>query len=143
MGLLWLALMSHFHHFVVIGSIVLCSIAMGLQSATVTHLEIPGVVTTYITGTITAIVSEVVVNFKGLRHSIRARSENRMPAKLEKRIGLQAGIFLVYLAAAALTVLIYRLGLKFLPLVPLVLILAVILLVTRRLNRPRVGESAN
>jgi uncharacterized membrane protein YoaK (UPF0700 family) len=139
MGLFWLAFMIRFHYLVVIISIVLCSIAMGLQSATVKHLDIPGVVTTYITGTITAVVSEVVVNFRKLRRSVPVGSENKMPAQLEKRIGLQAGIFLVYLASAALTVLIYRQGLEFLPLVPLVLILSVILLVTHRLSRKRAG----
>jgi len=36
-------------------SIILSAIAMGLQSAAIRHLHIPGVVTTFITGTITSI----------------------------------------------------------------------------------------
>lgn len=135
MAILWLAFMKNFHGFMIFGSIIACAVAMGLQSATVKHLEIPGVVTTYITGTITAIVSEFVGSFQKSVQSA-GRPHEWMPPVLEKRFGLQAGVFLVYLFTAAITAVIYKDGIQFLPLLPLVLILTVILLVAGKLNIP-------
>lgn len=44
--LLWLELMNSYHGFVVMASIIISAVSMGLQSATVRHLKIPGMVTT-------------------------------------------------------------------------------------------------
>lgn len=44
--------------------IVLAGVAMGIQSATVRKLNLPGVVTTYITGTITSLTSGFI---RGIR----------------------------------------------------------------------------
>lgn len=126
MAALWLVFMRHNESFVIFCCIVLSSVAMGMQSATIRHLKIPGVVTTYISGTITAVVAEVVRNFRGVFGGLVRTGEADLPEPLEKRIGLQLWIFLVYGGVAALTALIYLKGMRFLPLLPLVLILCVL-----------------
>src|SRR5262249_49636855 len=40
--------------------IMLCALAMGIQSAAMRHLNVPGIATTYITGTITSMFSGFV-----------------------------------------------------------------------------------
>jgi uncharacterized membrane protein YoaK (UPF0700 family) len=54
----WLSL-PRFSGGVLIGLIVLSGVAMGIQSAVARRLAVPGVTTTYITGTITALVAEL------------------------------------------------------------------------------------
>lgn len=133
MAVLWLAYMRPNETFVIFACIILSSLAMGMQSATIRHLGIPGVVTTYISGTITAVVTEVVGNFRGVLGSLGGAGTPALPPPLEKRMGLQLWIFLVYGGVAALTALIYLQGIRFLPLVPLVLILCVLgILKTRK-----------
>lgn len=126
MAALWLAFMHLNESFVIFACIVLSSVAMGMQSATIRHLRIPGVVTTYISGTITSVVAEVVGNFRGVFGGLARTGEADLPEPLEKRIGLQLWIFLVYGSVAALTALIYLNGMRFLPLLPLVLMLCVL-----------------
>ncbi|HEX5553470.1 MAG TPA: hypothetical protein VFX43_09500 [Chitinophagaceae bacterium] len=55
---------------------------------------------------------------------------------LETRIGLQIWIFFTYLGMATITALIYLQGMNFLPVLPLPLLLSVMILVTRRIDRP-------
>lgn len=87
--------------------IVLSAIAMGIQSAAIRHLNVPGIATTYITGTLTSFVA----GFAGwLRPpgvpSASAKSAANAPAQpataAEKRHGarLQATVFLIYCLAA-------------------------------------------
>jgi uncharacterized membrane protein YoaK (UPF0700 family) len=76
--------------------IISSGIAMGVQSAAVRRLKLPGIATTYITGTITAL-------FSGLVHRMRLRA--RMPAEttfvgLKHSMALQAEVFLSYTIAA-------------------------------------------
>jgi uncharacterized membrane protein YoaK (UPF0700 family) len=54
----WLSLPSFAGH-ALMGLIVLSGVAMGIQSAVARRLAVPGVTTTYITGTITALVAEL------------------------------------------------------------------------------------
>jgi len=54
----WLSL-PRFADGVLIGLIVLSGLAMGIQSAVARRLAVPGVSTTFITGTITALVAEL------------------------------------------------------------------------------------
>ena len=126
MAALWLVWMRKEPSLAVFGCIVLSSVAMGMQSATIRHLKIPGIVTTYISGTITAVVTGIVKHFKGVVGSLVHPGQETLPSALEARIDLQLWVFLVYGGAAALTALLYLRGMRFLPLVPLVLILGVL-----------------
>ncbi len=73
--------------------------AIGLQSAALVALKIPGVVTTYITGTWTTLLGGLV-RF--------ARNEPRHDLQLEERMLLQAGVLAVYFLAAVLTGWLFR-----------------------------------
>ncbi len=94
----------------VYGLIALSAVAMGIQSAAVRRLNVPGIVTTYITGTLTSLVS-------GLTRRIRQAEAGSAPGasereavgasspviNWERRVGLQAGVFLMYILAASLS----------------------------------------
>jgi uncharacterized membrane protein YoaK (UPF0700 family) len=56
--------------------IVLSGLAVGIQAAAVRHLGVPGVVTTYITGTLTSLVAELV----GWLRSMRVAPSRSTPA---------------------------------------------------------------
>jgi uncharacterized membrane protein YoaK (UPF0700 family) len=79
--------------------IALSGLAMGIQAAAVRHLGIPGVATTYLTGTLTSLMAE-------LTSSLRAASGAEPPvdaaarASWSQRIGLLTGVFLVYALGA-------------------------------------------
>lgn len=132
-----------FHHtkslrdFILYVSIVLSAVAMGMQSAAIRHLKIPGVVTTFITGTITSIAMSAV---SGLRTGFKKREKNNSEVSvvknLEQRITLQIIIFFAYALTAVFTGWIEFHGASFLPVFPLVLIAGVliILLKFRRLK---------
>jgi uncharacterized membrane protein YoaK (UPF0700 family) len=79
--------------------IALCALAMGLQSAAVRRLGVPGIATTFITGTLTSLMVDLVA---WLRHS-RTRaaagedSNGATPEiRWEQRVGLLAGVFTIY-----------------------------------------------
>jgi uncharacterized membrane protein YoaK (UPF0700 family) len=79
--------------------IVLCALAMGLQSAAVRRLGVPGIATTFITGTLTSLVVDLV---GWLRH-VKARSaagqggdDASVGIPWEQRVGLLAGVFVIY-----------------------------------------------
>src|SRR5690242_3754765 len=57
--ILWFFRQQPYHVTILYVSIIVSAVAMGLQSVTIRYLRIPGVVTTYLTGTITTIISEV------------------------------------------------------------------------------------
>ncbi len=82
--------------------IVLSGTAMGIQSAAVRRLNLPGVVTTYITGTITVLTAGLVLR-------LHAGGEPKAPAKAgtaidwESRLELQAAVFFAYGLAALAT----------------------------------------
>ena len=82
--------------------IVLAGVAMGIQSATVKKLNLPGVVTTYITGTLTSLTSGFV---RGIRRRNGSQSMNepgRDKRDWESRLEIQAGVFIAYGLAACL-----------------------------------------
>lgn len=72
--------------------------AIGMQSASMLRLRIPGVVTTYITGTWTTLISGAV----RLPRAREAQPQKRVVA-LEERLLLQLGVLGIYVAAAILT----------------------------------------
>lgn len=77
--------------------------AVGLQSGSMLQLKIPGIVTTYITGTWTNLVSGIVKFF--------ARQKEENPSereRFEERLLLQTGILVVYFLSAVLTGWLFR-----------------------------------
>ncbi|HTD56774.1 MAG TPA: YoaK family protein [Silvibacterium sp.] len=78
---------------------VCVAFAMGLQSAAMLQLKIPGIVTTYITGTWTTFMSGLT------------RLQSLPPAekqKFESRLGMQAAVLAVYFISAVLTGYLFR-----------------------------------
>jgi uncharacterized membrane protein YoaK (UPF0700 family) len=86
--------------------IMLLAIAMGIQSAAVQHLRITGISTTYVTGTITSFISELVERFKGTRqkatrHSAALPKVTIPPAQAGKsNLRLKASLWFTYTLAA-------------------------------------------
>jgi uncharacterized membrane protein YoaK (UPF0700 family) len=76
--------------------IFLSAIAMGIQSATMRAVGLPGVVTTYITGTLTSLMSGLV---RWRRQAAHAPATG-VQLPWEQRLKLQGGLFAVYGAAA-------------------------------------------
>ena len=72
--------------------------AVGMQSGTMVQLKIPGVVTTYITGTWTSLMSGAVRFIGG-----RRRAPVRQQLALEERLLMQGAILAAYFLAAMLT----------------------------------------
>lgn len=83
--------------------IILSAFAMGLQSATVKRLNLPGIATTYITGTMTSLIS-------GLVHHWGSEDENEDEADstgLDPSVSLQAWVFILYALAAIVSAVAY------------------------------------
>ena len=87
---------SHPHHELLLGSV---AFAIGLQSAAMLQLKIPGIVTTYITGTWTTLMS-------GLTH-IRKEPPGDMQ-KFESRLGMQAAVLAAYFVSAVVAGCLFR-----------------------------------
>lgn len=77
--------------------ISISAIAMGVQSVAVGELRLPGIITTFLTGTITSLVAGVV---RGPTMPSRA---GEPVSRWEHRIELQAAVFVTYGIAAAVS----------------------------------------
>ena len=80
-------------------------VAMGMQSAAVKRLSLPGVATTYITGTITSLFSGIVHywvtrNTRATRQITEAGSEYPSQPSIRHSVALQAQVYLSYTGAA-------------------------------------------
>jgi uncharacterized membrane protein YoaK (UPF0700 family) len=87
--------------------IALSAVAMGIQSAAIRHLKVPGIATTYITGTLTSMVAGFVVwlhriNILPPPGDAVETDIGRSASAAERKHGarLQAAVFCVYLLAA-------------------------------------------
>jgi uncharacterized membrane protein YoaK (UPF0700 family) len=81
--------------------IITSALAMGLQSAAVRRLHLPGIATTYITGTLTNL-------FFGLTQHWTAKSQTTAGgASLKRFLVLQAQVFLCYAVAALVSGALY------------------------------------
>lgn len=96
--------------------------AIGLQSGAMVQLKIPGIVTTYITGTWTTLVSS------GVRLLTDERAKTRsQTVQFEERLLMQASVIVVYLLSAVLTGWLFRyrpLGVGALPATSVLLVAA-------------------
>lgn len=83
--------------------ILLSGLAMGIQSGAVRHLGVPGVATTYLTGTLTSLMADLV-GWARSTASFRATPGGQPPVDAspdwEQRVGLLAAVFLVYALGA-------------------------------------------
>lgn len=121
-------------------SITLAGSSMGIQSATVRHLKIPGIITTFLTGTITSIGISTVKGIKnGFKKKIkREYSELPIPKTLEQRVELQIIVLFAYAGTAVLTGWMEFHSSHFLPILPLVLIISVLMIVISRPEHPHI-----
>ncbi len=74
------------------------ALAMGMQSGTMVQLKIPGIVTTYITGTWTTLVSSLVHLAKR-----EAPQDREQHVALEERLITQAAVLSVYFLSVVMT----------------------------------------
>lgn len=90
---------------VVIALMVFISgLAMGLQSATVKRLNLPGIATTYITGTITNLFSGLVHHHWGTGDL----ASDKDPQAAKSTLRLQGAVFLTYTLAAVASGALYQ-----------------------------------
>jgi uncharacterized membrane protein YoaK (UPF0700 family) len=103
--------------------ILLSALAMGMQSAAARRLDVSGIATTYITGTLTNLVARLVARV----HNASAGRGPVQPPPLAHGAGLLAAVWLVYLggaiAAGAATILHRALAVVF----PIALVIVVII----------------
>jgi uncharacterized membrane protein YoaK (UPF0700 family) len=125
--------------------IVLSAVAMGIQSAAIRHLKVPGIATTYITGTLTSMVTEFVSWLYRWQLSPLAVDPTGQSATLDVPSArhyhgarLQAVVLLVYVFAAIVSALLQA---KHSSLVAYSPLIAVVLVVLNASVRHR-GESA-
>lgn len=79
------------------------ALAVGIQSGVMLQLKVPGIVTTYITGTWTNLISGIV-RFANRKRQLPRREK----LKSEERLAMQAAILAAYLAAAILAGWLFR-----------------------------------
>lgn len=114
--------------------ILLSAIAMGIQAAAVRHLGVPGIATTYITGTLTSLVVDLV---GWVRSAFALRSprtaagakivDEPSRAQWEGRVGLLAGVFFIYAFGAMAGAIMQAGSSSFATLPPLVAVIVVVL----------------
>ncbi len=83
--------------------IALSAVAMGIQSAAVRRLKVPGIATTYITGTLTSFVSGVTSRTRHAGAASARCAASSPEMNWEHRVGLQAAVFMTYVLAAVLS----------------------------------------
>ena len=85
------------HSVVADGFLVALGVAMGMQSVAIQRLRIPGVASTYLTGTLTSLMAGLVRRASG--------KESPTPEAPTHSSGLLALVWLIYAAGAAITTL--------------------------------------
>jgi uncharacterized membrane protein YoaK (UPF0700 family) len=83
--------------------ILLLALAMGIQSAAVRRLGVPGIATTYLTGTLTSLMLDLLGWLRSIaapivvQKSSAVDSNERLPSTpWDQRVGLLAGVVLLY-----------------------------------------------
>jgi len=107
--------------------IVLSGLAMGIQAAAVRHLGVPGVASTYITGTLTSLMAELVSWLVPRGASPSGQSANGWPTgSASRHLRLLAAVFLVYGAGALVGTVLQARSSPLLAWVPFVCVAAVV-----------------
>jgi uncharacterized membrane protein YoaK (UPF0700 family) len=98
----WLAIHLHISHSINFELLLATvALAIGMQSGAMVQLKIPGIVTTYITGTWTTMLS-------GLVRLARHDQQQAPGQEAEKRLAMQAAVLSVYFLSAVLTGWLFR-----------------------------------
>lgn len=121
---------------IVLPLIIVCGIAMGLQSAVVRRLNVPGIATTYITGTITSLFSGLVHHWHVLRGGDSVEDEASPPSERERSLALQAEVFFSYTLSALATAALHVQWPSAVALLPFVAIAMVAISMSRRRSAP-------
>ena len=120
--------------------IVLSGLAMGIQAAAVRHLGVPGVASTYITGTLTSLMAELVTWLRPRGASSFGEPANGWPTgSASRHLRLLAAVFLVYGAGALIGTVLQARSSSLLAWLPFVCVAAVVVngLVRHREPLPR------
>lgn len=118
--------------------IISSGLAMGLQSAAVRRLKLPGIATTYITGTITSLFSGLVHHWRPARDDDAEDSQSSAavgfakPVNPTHSLALQAEVFLSYTLSAMACAALHHYWPSGVALVPLIAIVAVDVSMARR-----------
>lgn len=137
LAIIWLTHLGPLANSILYIAILLSAISMGIQSAAIWHLDIPGVVTTFITGNITSIGMSAI---KGLRLGFKKEIKTEdtsipfMARSPENRIELQLMVLGTYIFAAIFTGWMENFAPRFLPLLPLALILGVVAILWKHIK---------
>jgi uncharacterized membrane protein YoaK (UPF0700 family) len=94
------------HKTVILLLIIFSALAMGLQSAAVKRLHLPGIATTYITGTITSLFIGLV-HYLAPRARLARTDHPGIAPKFNPSLRLQAEVFVVYSVAALISAFLY------------------------------------
>lgn len=119
---------------IVLVLIALSGLAMGVQAAAVRHLGVPGVASTYITGTLTSLMAELV----SWLHPRGAPSSGE-PAAAGRHLRLLASVFIVYGAGALVGAVLHTRSSTLLAWLPFVCVVAVVVTGSVRHGGPRAG----
>lgn len=110
---------------VVAGLIVALALAMGIQSAAVRRLGVPGIATTYITGTLTALMVDLIGPLSARVRRARVADESPL-ASWERKVGLLSAVLAVYALGALVGGLLHARASPLLTLLPLVSVALVV-----------------
>jgi uncharacterized membrane protein YoaK (UPF0700 family) len=103
--------------------IVLSALAMGVQSAAARRLDVSGIATTYITGTLTSLAARLM----GWRYGAGV-ADPRDPRRVLRGVGLLAAVWGVYIAGAVVAGACMRLSQELAVGFPLLIMLVVIVI---------------
>jgi uncharacterized membrane protein YoaK (UPF0700 family) len=122
--------------------IVLSALAMGIQAAAVRRIGVPGIATTYITGTLTSLMVDLVGWLRSLGRPSTARvsagtgaAEAAAVANWERRVGLLAAVFVVYGLGAVAGAVLQARAPSLVTLSPLIAVAAVVVHASVRRGR--------
>jgi len=122
--------------------IALSALAMGMQSATVRSLNLPGVATTYVTGTMTSLIAELTGRLRGAPSKASTQQPAAGAAPRESHMLLQLSVLVIYALAALMSGLFQAHVPWFVAVLPL-LAVAVVLLIVAFAHREHESRSAS
>ncbi|HKO04908.1 MAG TPA: YoaK family protein [Candidatus Acidoferrales bacterium] len=110
--------------------IALSAMAMGLQSAAVRRLNLPGVATTYVTGTMTSVVAGLTSRLLGKAAESTGKEASVEKLRWKHQVRLQAGVLVTYGLAAVASGLFQKRVPRLVAVTPLVAVALVLLIVS-------------